>query len=96
MLADVGELGNVARSLMEAGALATMDVRVACPPDLAPAPEVQRARREKVNAILDEHHPTARSRSRSSGAARHGRCRRVRRRRQPDMGCAGAVAPGAT
>jgi ornithine carbamoyltransferase len=42
-LAYVGEVGNVARSLMEAGALAAMDVRIGCPPEMGPSPEVQRA-----------------------------------------------------
>lgn len=40
-LAYVGDAGNVAHSLMEAGALAAMDIRIACPPDCRPALEVQ-------------------------------------------------------
>jgi ornithine carbamoyltransferase len=42
-LAYVGETNNVARSLMEAGALAGMNIRVASPPGLGPTPDVQRA-----------------------------------------------------
>jgi ornithine carbamoyltransferase len=40
-LAYVGDARSVAHSLMEAGALAAMDVRVACPPGSRPALEVR-------------------------------------------------------
>src|SRR3954454_24760775 len=39
-LAYVGDGNNVAHSLMEAGALATMDVRIACPHGYEPDPEI--------------------------------------------------------
>lgn len=39
-LAYVGDVGGTAHSLMEAGGLAGMDLRVGCPADRRPAPEV--------------------------------------------------------
>jgi ornithine carbamoyltransferase len=39
VLAHVGMADNVRRSIMQAGAMAGMEVRVAAPPDLAPDPE---------------------------------------------------------
>jgi ornithine carbamoyltransferase len=51
VLAYTGEPGAVATSLMEAGALMAMDVRIACPPDRRPEFEVQAAAE-----IIAEHH----------------------------------------
>ena len=39
-LAYIGDGNNVAHSLMEAGALATMDIRIACAPGYEPDPEI--------------------------------------------------------
>jgi ornithine carbamoyltransferase len=50
-LAYVGDGNNVAHSLMEAGALAGMDVRIACAPGYEPDATVVR----NAQAVADEH-----------------------------------------
>ena len=65
-VAYVGDGNNVAHSLMEAGALAGMDIRVACPPGYEPDAEILRASGGPA-------HP----RSRRGG---RGRARRLHRR----------------
>src|SRR5215212_3418534 len=54
-LAYVGDGNNVAHSLLEAGALATMDIRIACPPGYEPDPEIvegaERSARENGGSV---------------------------------------------
>jgi len=61
-VAYIGVANNVAHSLMEAGALATMDIRVACPPGYEPDAEIlagaERCARENggsVRFVYDPH-----------------------------------------
>ncbi len=61
-LAYIGDGNNVAHSLMEAGALATMDIRIACAPGYEPDPEIvegaERSARENggsVRVVYDPH-----------------------------------------
>jgi ornithine carbamoyltransferase len=60
-VAYVGDGNNVAHSLIEAGALATMDIRIACPPGYEPDPEVlagaERSAAENGGRVRVVHDP---------------------------------------
>ena len=60
-VAYIGDGNNVAHSLMEAGALATMDIRIACPPGYEPDAEIlagaERSARENGGDVRVVHDP---------------------------------------
>jgi len=60
-VAYIGDGNNVAHSLMEAGALATMDIRIACPPGYEPDGEIlagaERSARENGGSVRLTYDP---------------------------------------